>query len=299
MSNAPPNGWEIAQTHALYPACLRDSPRPPRALRGFGDPTLLRPGLAIVGSRRATPYGLSCARIFAEWAAEHGVVVISGAAYGCDMAAHTAALESGGSTVAVLGCGADLDYPRSAARLLAQVRRSGAVISELPWGAPPLPYHFPERNRIIAGLAAVVLVVEAGLPSGTFITADHALDAGRSVLAVPGSVFSDNSRGCNRLIQQGARPVVEISDLAEELEAAGLLAPETRLARSAFAAGSGGNAASKRLREALASDPMRPDDAARALGLDIVTLARQLTVLEAEGQITRYPDGRYGPQARR
>jgi DNA processing protein len=294
-----PHRWVLEHDDPLYPACLRESPRPPRSLRGIGDPSLLRPGLAIVGSRRATPYGLSCARIFSEWAAEHGVVVISGAAYGCDMAAHKAALDAGGRSVAVLGCGADIDYPRSAERLLARMRQHGAVVSELPWGAPPLPYHFPERNRIIAGLAAVVLVVEAGLPSGTFITADHALDAGRSVLAVPGSVFAENSRGCNRLIQQGARPVVEISDLAQELESAGLIDPETMMVRSGFSDVPGGSAVAGRLRAALSSDPMRPDDAARALGLDVVTLARQLTILEAEGLITRYPDGRYGPHVRR
>jgi DNA processing protein len=298
MNGVASRRWELEIEDPAYPACLRESPRPPRVLRGIGEPSLLRPGLAIVGSRRATPYGLSCARIFGEWAAEHGVVVISGAAYGCDMAAHKAALDAGGHTVAVLGCGADLDYPRSAERLLARIRAGGAVVSELPWGAPPLPYQFPERNRIIAGLAAVVLVVEAGLPSGTFITADHALDAGRSVLAVPGSVFSDNSRGCNRLIQQGARPVAEISDLAQELEGAGLIDPTTLTVRQGFSTVQGGSPVAERLRSALASDPMRPDDAARALGLDIVTLARQIAVLEAEGLITRYPDGRYGPQAR-
>lgn len=299
MSVVPPGAWEFAHGDERYPPCLRDSPRPPRTLRGFGDRSLLRPGLAVVGSRRATPYGLSCARIFAGWAAEHGVVVVSGAAVGCDMAAHTAALDADGPTVAVLGCGADVDYPRSAARLLGEIRERGAVVSELAWGTRPMPYNFPERNRIIAALASVVLVVEAGLPSGTFITADHALDAGRSVLAVPGSVFSENSRGCNRLIQQGARPVVDVSDLASELESTGLIQSGAHLPDSAFALAAGGTEAAERVRAALAADPMRPDDAARALGLDIVTLARVLTVLETQGGIARYPDGRYGPQARR
>jgi DNA processing protein len=294
VSTRPPAGWELASHESGYPACLVDSPRPPRVLRGFGDRSLLRPGLAVVGSRRATPYGESCARLFAAWAAEHGVVVISGAAVGCDLAAHTAALAVRGQTVAVLGCGADIDYPRSAARVLAHMRTHGTVVSELPWGTRPLRYHFPERNRIIAALASVVLVVEAGLPSGTFSTADHALDAGRTVLAVPGSVFSENSRGCNRLILQGAHPVTDVSDLAAELAAVGLTVPG-RPPVSLGPAPAPGTDAASRLEAALAADPMRPDDAARLLGLDIVAIARMLTGLEAKGTIKRYPDGRYGP----
>jgi len=298
MMPIPVGGWEVRVHASGYPACLRESPRPPRELRGFGDRTLLRPGLAIVGSRRATPYGESCARVFAAAAGERGVVIISGAAVGCDMAAHTAALAVGGMTVAVLGCGADVDYPASAARLLARMRTDGAVVSELPWGTRPMPYHFPERNRIIAGLAAVVLVVEAGLPSGTFSTADHALDAGRTVLAVPGSVFSANSRGCNRLIQQGAHPVADVSDLLGELQAAGLVPAGFPSSERGFATDAGGGGALSRLEAALAADPMRPDDAARLLCLDIVSVARMLMSLEAQGTITRYPDGRYGPFVR-
>jgi DNA processing protein len=300
MSGPLHSGWELGLADERYPECLRESPRPPRTLRGIGHASLLRPGLGIVGSRRATPYGESCARLFAGWAAGEGVVVVSGAAVGCDLAAHTAALEAGGSTVAVLGCGADVDYPASASSVLADIRRDGAVVSELEWGALPLRFHFPERNRIIAALSAVVLVVEAGLPSGTFITADHALDAGRVVLAVPGSVFSPNSRGCNRLIQQGARPVTDVSDLAAELRSAGLTgwsgyAPADQLCASV----GHGDGVVGRLRAALLADPMRPDDAARALSLDVVAVARMLSRLETEGTVTRYPDGRYGPHLTR
>jgi DNA processing protein len=174
VSAPPRGGWVISREDPRYPDCLRDSPRPPRLIRGIGDVSLLRPGLAVVGSRRATPYGLSCVRVFAGWAAEQGVVVVSGAAAGCDTEAHRAALDVEGATVAVLGCGADVDYPPSAAAVLARIRERGVVVSELEWGATPMRYHFPERNRIIAALSAVVLVVEAGLPSGTFLTADSA-----------------------------------------------------------------------------------------------------------------------------
>lgn len=293
--NATVPGWELPIDHGAYPECLRLSPRPPVLLRGIGDATALRPGLAVIGSRRATPYGLSCARAFAGWAAQQGVVIVSGAAVGCDMAAHDAALEADGMSVAVLGCGADVDYPRSAAGLLGALRSRGVVVSELPWGAPPLPRHFPERNRIIAGLAAVVLVVEAGLPSGTFTTADHALDAGRTVVAVPGSIHSPTSRGCNRLIHQGARPITGVTDLAEELVAAGLLPLTSGTSTTPHGVAARTLAPQvARLLAALAADPMRPDDACRALAVDVVPMTRMLGGLETQGLIERFPDGRYG-----
>lgn len=264
-----------------YPAQLAECPDPPKVLYGIGDPGALCAGLAIVGARRATPYGLRAARLFAGWAASRGVTVISGAAIGCDREAHAAALEGGGASVAVLGCGPDIDYPHRSAALLASMRDGWAVVSECPFGQQPLRFAFARRNRIIAGLAYAVLVVEAGLPSGTFSTADAALEAGRDVLAVPGSIFSPESRGSNRLIRQGAAIVNDVADLAISLGIAGgadLAGPEER------------NAAVR----ALQADPMRPDDLARTLGIDIVEAARTLGSLEARGLIARYPDGRYG-----
>jgi DNA processing protein len=213
---------------------------------------------------------------------------VSGAAYGCDQAAQRAALEAEGRTVAVLGCGADVDYPRATASLIDVIRRRGAVVSELAWGHPPARWAFPNRNRIIAALAAAVLVVEAGLPSGTFSTADHALDAGRQVLAVPGSVFAPECRGSNRLIRQGATPVTDISELAQELRACGLLEADGPDGVP-FAV-----PAEDRLARALLADPMRPDDVARALALDVVDVMRRIGRLEASGVVRRYPDGRYG-----
>jgi DNA processing protein len=278
-----------------YPEQLARTPRPPRVLRGIGDPSCLVPGLAIVGSRKATPYGLECVRRFASLAAEWGVVIISGGAIGCDLAAHRAALDARGVTVVVLGCGADVDYPRSASSVLAVVRRDrGAVVSELDWGVPPLPGHFPARNRIIAGLASAVLVVEAALPSGTFSTADHALDAGRDVLAVPGSVFSPTSAGCNRLIRQGAQPITCAEDLRDSLADAGLLEPE-RLVAGTTASAPLAQPTSDRLLAALCADPMTPDRVAMLTGIDARTVLTSLATLEARGQVARYPDGRYGP----
>jgi DNA processing protein len=220
--------------------------------------------------------------MFATWAAQVGLTVISGAAMGCDSEAHRAALVSEGPTVAVLGCGPDVDYPRRSAPLLHTMRVSHAVVSELPFGAQPTRWTFVRRNRIIAGLAQAVLVVEAGLPSGTFSTADAALDAGREVLAVPGSILSADSRGANRLIRQGAIPVTDIGELAAAIGLEG-------------ARPDGITTGSRdRVVRALAADPMRPDDLARALGIDIICAARTLGLLEASGSIVRYADGRYG-----
>ncbi|MGB4442680.1 MAG: DNA-processing protein DprA [Coriobacteriia bacterium] len=264
-----------------YPSQLAEIPDPPKALYGIGDPAALVPGLAIVGARHATPYGIRAARLLAGWAASAGVTVISGAAIGCDREAHTAALEVGGSTVAVLGCGPDVDYPRRSAGILSDMRQRSAVVSECPFGQEPLRFAFARRNRIIAGLASAVLVVEAGLPSGTFGTADAALDAGREVLAVPGSIFSPESRGSNRLIRQGATVVNDVADLASSLGLEGRSGPAPDTQRDSVV-------------RALTADPMRPDDLARSLGLDIVQMARTLGALEARGLIARYPDGRYG-----
>lgn len=280
-----------------YPAQLLEIGRPPRELHCIGDPTALVRGLAVVGSRKASPYGLECATRFAALAASLGVTIISGGAIGCDLAAHRAALAAGANTVVVLGCGADVDYPRAARDVLAEVRNgAGAVVSELDWGAPPLRQHFPARNRIIAGLASAVLVVEAALPSGTFSTADHALDAGREVFAVPGSVFFPGSAGCNRLIRQGAHTIACDEDLVDSLAEVGLLTP----GRAAGCLSSPlSQDAEDVLLMALRADPMTPDRIALVTGLPATTVLVQLASLEAGGAIARYPDGRYGPCMRR
>lgn len=288
--------WQLRLGEAGYPSCLAQAPRPPRTLYVAGDPAALGDGLGVVGSRKATPYGLACADRFAGWAAARGVAIVSGAAYGCDQAAHRAALAAAdGRTVAVLGCGADVDYPRGAHALLDAIRRRGAVVSELPWGSEPLKWAFPERNRIIAGLSVAVLVVEAGLPSGTFSTADHAVDAGRDVLAVPGSVFAPECRGANRLIRQGAHPVTDVSELADELRSCGLLRDLGPVPSDADPSPGGDDPIAR----ALLADPMRPDDVARALGIDVIEVVRRIARLESAGTVRRYPDGRYGPGRRR
>lgn len=201
-----------------YPEPLKTIYDPPPGLfiRGRlakGD----EPAVALVGSRRATHYGLAVARKLAADLAAAGVTVVSGMARGIDTSAHRGALEQGGRTLAVLGCGVDVVYPRENAGLMQDIMNNGAVISEFPPGTQPQPWHFPVRNRIISGLCRSVTVVEAAEKSGALITADVALEQGRDVLAVPGSIASPMSRGSNKLIKQGARLVEDASDILDEL----------------------------------------------------------------------------------
>lgn len=173
--------------------------------------------VAMVGSRKATRYGLGVAAKLAGDLAVAGVTVVSGMARGIDTAAHKGALAAGGRTVAVLGCGVDVIYPRENEDLMEEIASRGALISEFPPGTRPQPWHFPVRNRIISGLSEAVVIVEAAERSGALITADFALDQGRDVLAVPGNITSEMSRGPNRLIRQGARPVENAGDILEEM----------------------------------------------------------------------------------
>lgn len=282
---------EIRLGSALYPGQLACTPDPPKVLYCIGSPLSLEPGLAVVGARKATPYGLASARLFAGWSAQAGYSVISGAAVGCDQEAHRAALRHAGRTVAVLGCGCDVEYPSGVGSLLREcVDAGGAVLSELPWESPPQRWAFRRRNRIIAGLSAALLVVEAGLPSGTFSTAEYALDAGRDVFAIPGSIFAPECRGPNRLIRQGATPLTDVSDLAIELER--LIGPPRAV--EAQRADLAVDRIHDDLLAALIADPMRPDDAAFRLGIDVVTVVRRIGQLEASGLVERYRDGRYG-----
>ena len=201
-----------------YPALLKEIYNPPQTLfcRGSLD-CLKHPAVAMVGARHASAYGKGAAEDIALGLAERGFVVVSGAARGIDTASHKGALQAG-ETVAVLGCGVDVAYPRENARLLAEIAEKGAVISEYAPGTAPLAAFFPARNRIISGIAHGTIVVEAAERSGSLITAEFALSEGRDVFAVPGSIYSATSRGCHRLIQQGARLVVSAADVAAEYE---------------------------------------------------------------------------------
>jgi len=220
---------EIAELHKIDVNIVgfQDSLYPPNLLTIFVPPFLLYVrgklkkedvnAVAIVGTRRATTYGKLAARKLARDLAKEGITIISGMARGIDTAAHWGALEGGGRTIAVLGCGVDIVYPPENKRLMEEIIKNGAVISEFPLKSAPDAFHFPQRNRIISGLSKGVVVVEAPLRSGALITVNFALEEGREVFAVPGNIFSPNSQGTNRLIKEGAKLVETKEDILEEL----------------------------------------------------------------------------------
>jgi DNA processing protein len=204
----------IRRREARYPPLLAQLHDPPRELHLRGDPRMLaQSSVAVVGARSCSPYGAQVARDLARELAHAGVVVVSGLARGIDGEAHRGALEAGGATVAVLGCGIDRDYPRSHAQLADRIRQSGAVVSEYPAGVEPAPWRFPARNRIIAGLCLATVVVEARERSGALITADFALELGREVFAVPAEITAALSAGTNDLLRQGAAPLLSAHDV--------------------------------------------------------------------------------------
>src|ERR1700757_2215545 len=210
-----------------YPPLLRQTAGAPAALYVQGSVSLLASRqLAMVGSRSPTPAGRSTAREFAAWFARAGLTVTSGLATGIDAASHEGALKGEGATIAVFGTGLDRVYPSDNRALAERIREHGALVSEFPPGTAPLPANFPQRNRIIAGLSLGTLVVEATTRSGSLSTARHALEAGREVFAIPGSIHSPLSRGCHQLIKNGAKLVEEAADVTEEL---GFSFPKERL----------------------------------------------------------------------
>ncbi len=200
-----------------YPAALRHTVMPPLALYVRGRLPDCRCSIGIVGSRKATPYGLKVSGLFGRELAEAGVTIISGGARGVDTAAHEGALAAGGKTVAVLGCGPDVAYPAVNRNLFQRIAEEGALVSEYPPGSKPLAFHFPERNRIISGMARGVFLVEGARKSGALITAEFAMDEGREVFCLPGSIFFPHSEGPHSLIKSGAKLADSPRDILEEL----------------------------------------------------------------------------------
>jgi DNA processing protein len=271
----------LARSDADFPPRLGSIHDPPPGLfvRGVAAVELLRrPAVAVVGARACTDYGAHVARALGRELAAAGVNVISGLARGVDAWAHRGALEpaAGGATIAVLGCGIDRDYPRAHAALAAQVAASGLIVSEYPPGVAPAPWRFPARNRIVAGLAAATVVVEARERSGALITADLALEEGREVLAVPGEITSSLSRGTNALLRLGATPVTSADDV---LEAIGV----ERLAPPAREPDPGTPAAA--VLAALGAGATTADQVARATALEPGSVAAALVELELAGLV--------------
>lgn len=280
-----------------YPRALRALPDPPPLLSVWGDvKSLTRPAVAIVGARAATRYGRGVAHELAGQLAQAGLVVVSGLARGVDAEAHRGALEAGGATVAILACGLDRVYPPEHRELAARIAGQGAVVSELPVGTKPLPFHFPLRNRIISGLSLAVIVVEARPRSGSLITARHGLDQGREVLAVPGPVNAPTSAGPNALLRDGARPVLDVTDVLEQIG----WEPTAEVARRTSASPPPGRAltrAERRLVERLVDGPATRDELVRALDATAAEIASCLGVLQLDGIVNEDRDGRLGLSA--
>ncbi len=262
-----------------YPARLREIAQPPPVLYVWGQPEASdRLAVAVVGTRRPTSYGQAVAREVAAGLAANGLAVISGLARGIDALAHKAALEAGGRTIAVLGSGLDQVYPPEHRLLAEQVAASGVVYSDYPIGTRPEGTNFPPRNRIISGLAMVVVIVEAGQTSGAMITADFAADQGRDVFAVPGNITSKASGGTNRLIANGARPMLAVEDILEALNLDALARGE------AVERALPEDPTERRVWDALSADPIHVDDLGARCGLTPASVMSCLAMLELKGR---------------
>ncbi len=201
-----------------YPEMLKYIPNPPKTLYYIGDITIAsEPLIAVVGARKASSYGKWAAYEFAKKLSEYEIGVVSGMAYGIDSYAHKGAVENDGKTIAVLGCGIDICYPASNKRLREEIIKEGLILSEYERSVPPMPFRFPLRNRIISGLCIGTIIVEAGLSSGSLITAECAAEQGRNIYAVPGNINNVYSFGTNQLIKDGATPLVIFDDIIDEL----------------------------------------------------------------------------------
>jgi DNA processing protein len=285
-----------------YPAQLAAVPSAPETLyvrgRLVADDAL---AVAIVGSRRATPYGLEVAERLGAALGARGVTVVSGLARGIDSAAHRGALESGGRTIAVLGSGVDVIYPPENRRLAGRIVEAGAVVSQFAPGTRPLPYHFPERNRVIAGLTLAVVVVEAAEKSGALITAGFAAELGREVLAIPGRVNSPESRGAHRLIQDGAALVQDAEEVIAALPARwqacvkGTTGRDTRGGTAPAAPTERGD--SGRVLTALGEDPVTIDEVIERSGVPAGRASALLLELELAGRVRQLDGKRFARAA--
>ncbi|OOG59336.1 DNA-processing protein DprA [Rhodanobacter sp. C03] len=309
---AEPGHHLLCCTEADFPPQLEHIPQPPAVLFVAGDASLLlHPQVAIVGARNASTAGLAHARAFARALTQAGFVITSGMADGIDGAAHAAALDAGAATLAVIGTGPDRVYPRKHHGLARRIATHGALVSEFPPGTPARADHFPRRNRLIAGLALGTLVIEAGLQSGSLITARLAGEQGREVFALPGSIHNPLARGCHRLIRDGARLVESASEIIETL------APVARMLGAELAVRLGEEAGGEAAKSSTGKDSMDDsfqqlenpeyrqlflkighesatlDELVQHTGQSAATLSSMLLILELEGRIESLPGNRY------
>lgn len=281
-------GHHLVTIHdSHYPALLREIPDAPAALFVTGSPGVLNSQqIGIVGSRNPTAGGRKTAKLFATQLAELGFTITSGLALGIDYCSHSGALDANGKTIAVLGNGPDRIYPARHKDIAGSIADNGAIISEFLPGVPPLPGNFPRRNRIISGLSLGVLVVEAALHSGSLITARFALEQGREVFAVPGSVYNPLSKGCHHLIKQGAKLVESIADVVEELNIEITLIESNTDTGSSTGDTTELDAEQLRLLEHLSFDPVTIDKLIELSGLTADAVSSMLLVLEVQGIVS-------------
>ncbi len=266
-----------------YPHLLAETAAPPPVLFVLGTLPQDLPCLALVGTRRASHSGRRMAHQLALDLVAAGFCVVSGMAWGIDASAHEGALEGGGRTLAVLGCGADVVYPRSHADLYRSIRRQGAVVSEFPMGSGATAGWFPRRNRVISGLCLGTIVVEAPARSGALITASYALEQNREVFAVPGDVLKGNSRGCHQLLREGAKLVEGVEDVMEELGHWGMSPRSAPVAEAALSGAEG------KVFDRLSADPCHVDDLAHGVEMEPARLLDVLLRLELQGRVEQLP----------
>ena len=296
-----PGNFMLTLADPRYPRALLTIPDPPILLYAWGRVDLLqRPALAVVGSRNATAQGIADAERFSRALGDAGLTIISGLALGIDAAAHAGALPTQSGTVAVIGTGIDIIYPARHRALAQRIAAQGCIVSEYPLGTPPIASNFPRRNRLISGLARAVLVIEAAAQSGSLITARVAAEQGRDVLALPGSIHAPLSRGCHRLIKQGAKLVECAQDVLDEIGTAeparNDLDAATTPTEQSPPAPTPSNAIAPELaglHAALGFAPVDADALAQRTGLDAADLSAQLFALEMQGLLEVLPGGRY------
>jgi DNA processing protein len=284
--------WASAPGHAIvtladdaYPRALLEIPDPPALLYAAGRVELLaRPALAVVGSRNATAQGESNAEGFARALSDAGLTIVSGLALGVDAAAHRGGLAGASSTIAVLGTGIDIVYPRRNGALAAEIAARGLIVSEFPLGTAPAAHNFPRRNRLISGLARGCLVVEAAVASGSLITARLAADQGREVFAIPGSIHSPFARGCHALIKSGAKLVESAEDVLAEING---------FRASGYASTTRAAPAETGLLAHMGHDPVDVDFLCTRAGLSAEQVSSELLRLELDGRVAALPGGLY------
>lgn len=265
-----------------YPKILKEISQPPPVLYVKGAITSEDDlAVAIVGTRKITPYGRQVTEDVAEFLAHQGVTVVSGLARGVDAVAHSSAIKAGGRTIAVLGSGVDCIYPPEHEGLTKRIAEQGAVISDYALGTRPDAINFPPRNRIISGLSRATIVIEAGVESGALITAEFAADQGREVLAVPGNIYAPQSKGTNRLIQLGARPLLQLKDILDAIHLDQPQRQQQLAARMILPADDD----ERKIMAVMGVEPLHIDEVAALTGLSIEKISATLTIMELKGVI--------------